>query len=48
MTGINAVIFYSTTIFGFAGVKEDILATISVTALNVVCILTTLIGMIDQ
>jgi len=36
MTGINAVIFYSTTIFGFAGVKEDILATISVTALNVV------------
>jgi len=36
MSGINAVIFYSTTIFGFAGFKQDILATISVRLINVI------------
>ncbi len=35
LTGINVVIFYSTTIFFFAGVKESILATASVDAVNV-------------
>lgn len=35
MTGINSVIFYSTTIFGFAGFSESILATASVGAVNV-------------
>lgn len=35
MTGINSVIFYSTTIFGFAGFKDSILATASVGAVNV-------------
>jgi len=34
MTGINSVIFYSTTIFGFAGVSEAILATASVGVVN--------------
>lgn len=33
-TGINTVIFYSTTIFGFAGVNEKILATASVGLVN--------------
>lgn len=35
MTGINSVIFYSTTIFGFAGFDESILATVSVGVVNV-------------
>lgn len=35
MSGINAVIFYSTKIFGFAGVEEDILGTVAVGAINV-------------
>ena len=35
LTGINTVILYSTTIFGYAGVDEDIVGTISVTAVNV-------------
>lgn len=33
-TGINSVVFYSTTIFGFAGFKEAILATSSFGAVN--------------
>jgi sugar porter (SP) family MFS transporter len=33
-TGINSVVFYSTTIFGFAGFNADILATASVGAVN--------------
>jgi len=36
LTGINAVIFYSTTIFNFAGFSQDILATILVRLVNVV------------
>lgn len=36
MTGINAVIFYSTTIFANAGVSEPILCTIAVDILNVI------------
>jgi len=36
MTGINAVIFYSTKIFEFAGFQQDILATVSVTTTNVI------------
>jgi len=36
MTGINSVMFYSTTIFGFAGVSEDILATTGVGCVNVI------------
>jgi len=36
LTGINAVIFYSTTIFNFAGFSQDILATISVRLVNVI------------
>jgi len=36
MSGINAVIFYSTTIFNFAGFSQDILATISVRLVNVI------------
>ena len=35
MTGINSVIFYSTTIFSFAGFNESILATVSVGVVNV-------------
>ena len=34
MTGINSVIFYSTTIFGFAGFDQAILATASVGVIN--------------
>lgn len=36
LTGINAVMYYSTTIFGFAGLPDgkDTLATLGVTALN--------------
>lgn len=34
MTGINSVIFYSTTIFGFAGFHDSILATSSVGVVN--------------
>lgn len=34
MTGINTVIFYSTTIFGFAGFSQAILATASVDGVN--------------
>lgn len=34
MTGINSVIFYSTSIFGFAGFSEGILATTSVGIVN--------------
>ena len=34
MTGINSVIFYSTTIFSFAGFSEGILATASVGVVN--------------
>lgn len=33
-TGINSVVFYSTTIFGFAGFKQAILATSSFGAVN--------------
>ena len=40
-TGINSVVFYSTTIFGFAGFKEAILAT---TAFGVVNFLVTIIA----
>jgi len=36
MTGINTVIFYSTTIFGFAGFDEQILATASVGFINLI------------
>merc|ERR1711871_512828 len=36
MTGINTVIFYSTTIFGFAGFDEQILATASVGFVNLI------------
>ena len=36
MTGINSVIFYSTTIFTFAGVQEPIIGTIAVGVLNVI------------
>lgn len=35
ITGINSVIFYSTTIFGFAGFSESILATSAVGLVNV-------------
>jgi MFS family permease len=35
MSGINTIIFYATKIFGFAGVKQDILATVSVGVVNV-------------
>jgi hypothetical protein len=34
MSGINTVIFYSSTIFGFAGFDEAILATAAVGAVN--------------
>jgi len=34
-TGVNSVIFYSTKIFGFAGVSQSILATVSVGVVNV-------------
>ena len=34
MTGINSVIFYSSTIFGFAGVSQAILATVIVGVVN--------------
>ena len=36
MTGINAVMFYSSKIFSYAGVENDLLASVSVMALNVV------------
>jgi MFS transporter, SP family, galactose:H+ symporter len=36
LCGINTVIFYSTTIFDFAGFHESILATASVGAVNFV------------
>jgi SP family galactose:H+ symporter-like MFS transporter len=36
LTGINSVIFYSTTIFGYAGFNQTILATASVGIVNVV------------
>lgn len=39
ITGINTVIFYSTTIFGFAGFHESILATVSVGLVNVLATL---------
>jgi len=35
MTGINSVIFYSTTIFGLAGFSQSIVGTASVGAVNV-------------
>lgn len=34
MTGINSVIFYSSTIFGFAGFDNAIAATVAVGAIN--------------
>ncbi len=42
MTGINTVIFYSTTIFALAGVENAFLGTVMVGVLNVV--ITTLSG----
>jgi hypothetical protein len=33
-TGINTVIFYSTTIFGFAGINDSLLATLCVNGVN--------------
>lgn len=42
MSGINAVIFYSTKIFGFAGVENEFLATVLVGCVNVV---TTIVSM---
>ena len=36
MTGINSIIFYSTTIFTFAGVQEPIIGTVAVGVLNVI------------
>ena len=33
-TGINSVVFYSTTIFGLAGFHDSILATACVAAVN--------------
>ena len=35
LTGVNSVIFYSTTIFGLAGVSYDIIGTLAVGAINV-------------
>lgn len=36
MSGINAIIYYSSDIFAFAGVTEAILSTVSVFGINVV------------
>lgn len=41
LSGINTVVFYSSTIFGFAGVSNPLLATVLVFGLNV---LTTIVG----
>jgi len=39
LTGINAIMFYSTTIFEIAGVDEPVIGSIGVQLLNLVCTL---------